>query len=150
MIGNPLRWYIFLGDSLISWKSKKQDVAFWSFTEPEYHAIALTTCEIIWLRLLLTDISVYLKDHTPLYYNSKSAIHIARNSIFHERTKHIETNCHFTSHYIQLDIISLPFVPSALQIVDMFTKPHFVLCFCFLFDKLSMHLAVTLCFWGGC
>jgi len=57
---------------------------------------------------------------------------------------HIETDCHFTHHHLQLGIISLPFVHSAIHIADIFTKPHFVLRFRFLFNKLSMHLVVTL------
>jgi len=57
--------------------------------------MALTTYEIIWLRWLLANMGVYLKDPTPLHCDNKSVIHIAHNSIFRERTKHIETDCHF-------------------------------------------------------
>ena len=93
---------------------------------------------------LLADMCVYLKDPTPLHCDNKSAICIARNSIFHERTKHVEIHCHFSHHHLQLGIRSLPFVPSTLQIADIFTKSHFVLRFRFLFEKLLMHLVVTL------
>jgi len=95
-------------------KSKKQDVTSRSSIEAKYHTIALTTCEIIWLRRLLTDMSVYLKDHMPLHCDNKNVIHIARNYVFHERTKHIETDFHFTRHHLQLGSIFLSFVPSAL------------------------------------
>jgi len=73
--------------------------------------MTLTTYEIIWLRSLLAYMSVYLKDPTPLH---KNVIYIARNSVFHEETKHIKTDCHFTRHHLELGIISLPFVPSGL------------------------------------
>uniref|UniRef100_A0A3Q7EEG5 Reverse transcriptase Ty1/copia-type domain-containing protein n=1 Tax=Solanum lycopersicum TaxID=4081 RepID=A0A3Q7EEG5_SOLLC len=49
---------IFLGDSLISWRSKKQTLASRSSTESEYRALADTTAEILWLHWLLTDMSV--------------------------------------------------------------------------------------------
>ncbi|XP_047256351.1 uncharacterized mitochondrial protein AtMg00810-like, partial [Capsicum annuum] len=80
---------VFLGDSLISWKSKKQDVVSRSSTEAEYRAMAVTTCEIIWLRWLLADMGVHISMPTPLHCDNKSAVQIAKNSVFHERTKHI-------------------------------------------------------------
>ena len=48
----------FLGDSLISWRSKKQTVTSRSSTESEYRALADATSELIWLRWLLEDIGV--------------------------------------------------------------------------------------------
>ncbi|KAL4580201.1 hypothetical protein LXL04_016385 [Taraxacum kok-saghyz] len=90
---------VFLMDSLISWKSKKQDVVSRSSTKSEYRAMAIATCEVVWLRWLLADIW---------------------NSVFHERTKHIEIDCHFTRHHLQKGTISLPYVPSKLQIADSY------------------------------
>jgi len=49
---------IFLGDSFISWKSKKQFIVSQSSTEAEYHAMTSTTKEIVWLRWLLGDMGV--------------------------------------------------------------------------------------------
>ncbi|CAJ2641032.1 unnamed protein product [Trifolium pratense] len=129
---------IFLGDSLISWKSKKQDIVSRSSTEAEYRAMATTTSEIVWLRWLLSDMGVSLSKATPMYCDNKSAIQIAHNSVFHERTKHIEIDCHLTRHHLQHGTITLPFVSSSLQIADLFTKTHSIKRFHFLIDKLSM------------
>ena len=47
---------LFLGDSLISWKSKKQYVVYRFNVESEYWALVDTTFEIIWLHQLLLDL----------------------------------------------------------------------------------------------
>ncbi|GKB09210.1 uncharacterized mitochondrial protein-like protein [Tanacetum coccineum] len=95
-----------------------------SSTEAEYRVMAVTTSEIVWLRWLLADMGVHITSPTPLYCDNRSDIQIACNTGFHERTKHIEIDCHFTCHHLQAGTISFPFVPSALQIADIFTKPH--------------------------
>ncbi|XP_047314471.1 uncharacterized mitochondrial protein AtMg00810-like [Impatiens glandulifera] len=109
---------IFLGDSHISWKRKKQDVISRSSTEAEYQAMASTTYEIVWLRRLLIDMGISLSHPTLLYCDNQSAIQIAQNYVFHERTKHIEIDCHVTRHHLQTHTITLSFVPSSLQIAD--------------------------------
>ncbi|KAK2370481.1 hypothetical protein QL285_083530 [Trifolium repens] len=76
---------------------KKQDIVSRSSTEAGYRALASTTTEIVWLRWLLSDMGCPLTEPTPMYYDNKSAIQIAHNSVFHERTNHIEIDCHFTS-----------------------------------------------------
>ncbi|XP_043720937.1 uncharacterized mitochondrial protein AtMg00810-like [Telopea speciosissima] len=91
---------LFLGDSLISWKSKKQSVIARSSAEAEYRAMAHATAEIVWLRWLLFDMGVFLFSSTPLYCDNRSAIQIAHNSIFHERTKLIEIDCHFVRQHL--------------------------------------------------
>ncbi|PNX79877.1 hypothetical protein L195_g035867 [Trifolium pratense] len=66
-----------------------------SSTESEYRALADTTSEILWLRWLLADLETSQSSPTNLYCDNRSAIQIAHNDVFHERTKHIEIDCHF-------------------------------------------------------
>ncbi|KAJ9544142.1 LOW QUALITY PROTEIN: hypothetical protein OSB04_023849 [Centaurea solstitialis] len=125
---------IFLGDSLISWKSKKHDVVSRSSTEAEHRAIVRLFGYVgflqIWVFMFLNPF------HCTCDTNCKE-FSIPR------KTKHIKIDCHFTCQHMQLGTISLPFVPSALQIADIFTKALSVLCFRFLCDKLSMLIAVA-------
>lgn len=113
---------IFLGNSLISWKSKKQPTISRSSTEAEYRALAATTCELQWLTYILQDLHLPFIKPATLYCDSSSTRHIATNSSFHERTKHIELDCHFVREKLQQKLFQLLPIPSAHQIADCFTK----------------------------
>ena len=78
--------------------------------------------EILWLRGLLSDLGFPQSSPTPLHADNTSAIRITENPIFHERTKHIEVDCHFIRDEYLRNVISLPFISSGLQIADIFTK----------------------------
>ncbi|KAK8946453.1 hypothetical protein KSP39_PZI007004 [Platanthera zijinensis] len=130
---------IFLGDSLISWRSKKQESIARSSTEAEYRAMASTTAEIVWLRRLLRDLGVQTTGPTPLFCDNRSAIQIASNPVFHERTKHIEIDCHFTRQEFLANTISLPFIASEEQVADFLTKSLTTARFRYLISKLSVH-----------
>ncbi|XP_019171516.1 PREDICTED: uncharacterized protein LOC109167067 [Ipomoea nil] len=113
----------FLGTSLISWRSKKQATVSKSSSEEEYRALAMTTCELQWLNSLLQDMQVTTTEPIIIFCDSKSAMAIAENHVFHERTKHIEIDCHVVRERIVQGLIKLLSVSSANQIADGFTKP---------------------------
>ncbi|XP_020204935.1 uncharacterized protein LOC109790232 [Cajanus cajan] len=118
---------VYLGDSLISWKSKKQAMVSRSSSEAEYQALASTTCEIQWLSYLLDDFKVSYKKPALLFCDNDSAIQIACNQVFHERTKHIEIDCHVVREKVNLGVLNLLPVSSSMQLADIFTKalhPH--------------------------
>ncbi|RVW70781.1 Retrovirus-related Pol polyprotein from transposon RE2 [Vitis vinifera] len=79
-------WCVFLGDALISWKSKKQDRVSKSSTESEYRAMSLACSEIIWLQGMLAELDFSETDPTPLHADNTSAIQITANPVYHERT----------------------------------------------------------------
>ena len=115
-------YFVFIGGNLIFWKSKKQDVVDRSSVEAEYRAMALATCELIWLRHLLQELGFEKYEHMKLIYDNQAALHIASNPVFHERTKHIEVDCHFIREKIASGFVATSFVNSNDQLVDIFTK----------------------------
>ncbi|XP_019162633.1 PREDICTED: uncharacterized protein LOC109159077 [Ipomoea nil] len=113
---------IYLGESLISWKTKKQATVSRSSSEAEYRALTSTVCEIQWFLYLLADLEMKPKTPTALFCDNKPAIAIGENHVFHERTKHIEIDCHVVKQKVSEGVIKLMSIPSHKQLVDGFTK----------------------------
>jgi len=88
-------YLILLGSSPLSWKSKKQSTVSHSSSEEEYRAMAQAASEITWLVRLLEELGVSGLAPVQLNCDNQYALHIARNPVLRERTKHIEIDCHF-------------------------------------------------------
>ena len=122
-------YLVLLGHSPISWKSKKQAIVSRSSSESEYRAMASAASELTWLVRLLEELGVSTLKPITLHCDNQSAIYIAKNPVFHDRTKHIEVDCHFTRDKVLEGLIQLTYLPTKSQLADLFTKalpsPHF-------------------------
>ncbi|GMP67465.1 hypothetical protein CsSME_00027444 [Camellia sinensis var. sinensis] len=80
------------------------------------------TCELLWLRSILTELGFEKNISSKLFCDNKSTILFASDSVLHERTKHIEVDIHFIGEKVRAGIVCPSFVPSFDQTTDIFTK----------------------------
>ncbi|MCH81055.1 retrovirus-related Pol polyprotein from transposon TNT 1-94 [Trifolium medium] len=114
----------FLGSSLISWRAKKQNTVSRSSSEAEYRSLSFAACELQWLLYLLSDLGIKCNKLPALYCDNQSAIHIAANPVFHERTKHLEIDCHFVRDKVQQGLFKLLPISTKSQLADFFRLYH--------------------------
>lgn len=114
---------VFLGSSPISWSAKKQTTVSRSSTEAEYRSLAQTAAELYWIRQLLCELHVFLHKPSVLWCDNASALALAKNPVFHARTKHMEIDYHFIREKVVRGDLQVQFVPSTSQLADLFTKP---------------------------
>ncbi|GAU46782.1 hypothetical protein TSUD_351810 [Trifolium subterraneum] len=112
----------FIGSSLISWRAKKQNTVSRSSSEAEYRSLSFASCELQWIVYLLKDLSIDCERPPVLYCDNQSAIHIASNPVFHERTKHLEIDCHLVRDKVQSGVFKLLPISTKAQLADFFTK----------------------------
>nr|GEY47268.1 hypothetical protein [Tanacetum cinerariifolium] len=101
-------------------KCPKQATISRSSVEYEYRCLAFTTCELIWIVKILKDLEVDGLLPTHLYCDSSYAISIARNPVFHEKTKNFEINLDLVREKVTYGVIKVLKVASANNVADFF------------------------------
>ncbi|CAO2834550.1 unnamed protein product [Amaranthus hypochondriacus] len=115
-------YLLLLGHSPVSWRSKKQGTVSKSSSEAEYRAMSAAASEITWIVRLLEDLGIHNIKPVTLHCDNQSALHIAHNPVLHDRTKHIEVDCHFTREKVMEGLIQLTYLPTSSQLADVLTK----------------------------
>jgi hypothetical protein len=113
----------FLGDSLVSWLSKKQGSISLLTIEAEYIATATCCTQVLWMIQTLANLEVKYTTPIPIHYDNTSAISVSTNLVFHSKTKHIPIKYHFLREKVTNTVVSLHYIPSKDHIDDIFTKP---------------------------
>ena len=114
---------LFLGDSLVSWMSKKKGSIYLSTIEAEYIDVATCCTQILWMIHTMVDLEVKYVDPIPLHCENTSAISMSKNPILHSKTKHIPIKYHFLREHVTNRVVHLNFIPSLEHTTNIFTKP---------------------------
>ncbi|GAA0171428.1 hypothetical protein LIER_25459 [Lithospermum erythrorhizon] len=123
----------------VSWKSKKQTTVARSSAEAKYRAMAYCCVEVKWIKCFLAFLGVLHTQPVRVFRDNQAALHIASNPVFHERTKHIDIDCHFVRELVGTDIITTAHISTHLQLGDIFTKALGNSQFSLLLDKLGVY-----------
>ena len=115
-------YIVLIRNCPIRWKSKKQTTVSLSSAEAEYRAIRKVVGELVWTERLLHELGEGPSQPISVFCDSQAAIHIAKNPVFHERTKHIEVDCHFVRDKLQEGLVTLHHIPTVEQLADILTK----------------------------
>ena len=117
--------YIFyIANAPFMWKSKLQSIIAQSSTESEYIAINLAAKEAVFILSLMTELGYYKEGYKlPIYTDNSGALQLAKNPVFHERTKHIAVRYHYIRDLINNGILELVYIPTEDQKADGLTKP---------------------------
>uniref|UniRef100_A0A2N9H753 Reverse transcriptase Ty1/copia-type domain-containing protein n=1 Tax=Fagus sylvatica TaxID=28930 RepID=A0A2N9H753_FAGSY len=107
---------------LICWKSTLQSIIAMSTTEAEYMAVAEAAKEALWLKGLVKELGLN-QSGVQMHCDSQSAIYLAKNQVYHSRTKHIDVRFHKIRELIVTGDIVLEKVHTLENAADMLTKP---------------------------
>nr|GEV49966.1 retrovirus-related Pol polyprotein from transposon TNT 1-94 [Tanacetum cinerariifolium] len=113
----------FPGNNSFTWSSKMQPIGTLSSCEAEYIAATSCVCHAIWLRSMLKELHMEQEYATEIYVDNKSAIDLAKNPVYHDRSKHINTHYHFIQECIARKDVRVIHTSSEDQVADIFTKP---------------------------
>ena len=102
-------WAIFIGNNLISWGSKKQNIVATSSTEAEFVAISEVCKDIVFIIKILEFLDIKVELPITVKVDNKGAIFVEDNSVV-KRTKHIHTRYLMIREYIKDGIVMIKFV----------------------------------------
>ncbi|GKF69040.1 uncharacterized mitochondrial protein-like protein, partial [Tanacetum coccineum] len=78
---------------------------------------------MVWVSHLLRELHVVSSTRPVLLFDNRSALFLSQNPIAHKRAKHINIDYHFIRELVYSGKLTTQFVPTNLQLADIFTKP---------------------------
>jgi len=116
-------YLFYLDGCLISWSAKKQSTAAQSSTESEYTGLSIAAREAIWLKHILEDIGREINNPTTIHGDNQGSLALAKNPVYHARTRHFQGRYHFIRECVEDNVIQLEYCQTDEMIADILTKP---------------------------
>ncbi|KAG7563868.1 Integrase catalytic core [Arabidopsis suecica] len=114
--------YVFtFSGNIVIWKASLQPVVALSTTEAEYMALTEAAKEAIWIKGLLKDMGLE-QEKVSLCCDSQSAICLSKNSVYHERTKHIDVKFNFIREVVASREVDVLKIHTSRNPADALTK----------------------------
>lgn len=114
---------LLLNNGPIVWSSRRQTGVTLSTTEAELVASSAAAQEVVWSRRLLHNIGFEQTAATQLNCDNAGMIKLAKNNVFHKRTKHVDIKYFYVREKVEEGVLEPVYVASAENLADMFTKP---------------------------
>lgn len=113
-----------LAGGAISWKSQKQQTTALSTMEAEYVALAQVSKEVVYIKRLLNHMRCenIIENPVCVFCDNQSAIELAKNAVFHKRSKHIDIKYHYMRQLVEKGEIKIAYVRTESMLADIFTK----------------------------
>jgi len=109
-----------------------------SNAEAKFRVMALGVCKLLWVKIILEDLTIPIQKPIELLGDNQSAISIAYNPMQHEKTKHIKIDRHFLKEKLGNGQLKISYIPSNHQVADVLTKGLPNTQFKVLINKLGM------------
>ena len=111
-----------MGSGAVSWRSTRSSSIALSSTEAELYAATMAAQEARWLTYLLAEFGCPTSAPV-LYCDNASTIHLAKEPVFHARSKHIEARHFFVREQLLRGHLRLCKIAASYNLADIFTKP---------------------------
>ncbi|KAJ0577616.1 putative RNA-directed DNA polymerase [Helianthus annuus] len=128
----------YFGSSPISWWSQKQSTVALSSCEAEYMVASAAACQAVWLKELIGELLDKKIQAALLRVDNTSAIALARNPVFHGRSKHIKSRFHYIRECVDREDIVVEQVSGIDQKADILTKALWKIKFKEMTEKLGV------------
>ena len=104
-------YVVRIGLSTVMWSTKKQKTVSLSSAEAEYMALSSAVQEVMWFRRFLCEMlnvsSMSVRVSMSVFVDNQAALHISKNDVYHDRTKHIDIRYHYVREALKDGLLQL-------------------------------------------